>query len=95
MVDVKLENFLDEDGRVTRWPIRKNKAEGQRLIIEYLATKFETGREYTEKEVNAILNQYHTFGDWALLRRELFDRGYFNRTITGTTYWLTPNVKMY
>jgi hypothetical protein len=34
---------------------------------------------YTEKEVNAILKQYHTFEDRALLRRELYDKRYFDR----------------
>lgn len=87
-----LENYLDDDGRITRWPGKKHVAD-QEVILAYLADKFEVGRNYTEREVNAILKQYHTFADWALLRRELFERGYLNRLADGTQYWRTPTVK--
>lgn len=87
-----LANYLDEEGRVTRWPGKKHIAD-QTLILAYLADKFEIEREYTEHEVNEILKKYHTFEDWALLRRELFERGYFNRLADGTKYWRTPTVK--
>ena len=50
---------------------------------------------YTEKEVNAILNRCHTFEDWALLRRELFERGYLNRERDGSTYWRTPKTTLF
>lgn len=93
MSEITLADYLDDEGRVTRWPTRRNKAAGQTLILEYLATKFEAGRTYTEKEVNAILNQFHTFEDWALLRRELFENGYLNREKDGSTYWATPNTR--
>jgi hypothetical protein len=89
-----LKKYLDAEGRVTRWPGQKYVAD-RRLIIAYLADKFETGRDYTEREVNALLNQYHTFEDWALLRRELFEQGYLNRVNDGTRYWRTPAVTLY
>lgn len=86
--------YLDEDGRVTRWATRRNKAD-QDLILAYLAEQFDTDTEYTERDVNAILKQWHTFEDWALLRRELFERGYLNRTKDGATYWRTPQTHLY
>jgi hypothetical protein len=89
-----IENYLDAEGRVTRWAGRKHFAD-QPLILSYLADKFEVGREYTEREINATLKQWHTFEDWALLRRELFEQGYFNRVTNGTRYWRTPSVKLY
>lgn len=92
---VSLEEFLDEEGRVTRWPTRKNKKEAQQLILAYLASKFEEGRVYTEREVNELLKKYHTFEDWALLRRELFEAGLINRTTNGSEYWATPNTRLY
>lgn len=90
----RLHTYLDAAGRVTRWPTRKNKADIP-LILAYLADKFEVGRLYTEREINAVLQQFHTFEDWALLRRELFERGYLNREKNGATYWRTPETKMY
>lgn len=89
-----LTKYLDDEGRVTRWPSRKNKQD-QAVILAYLATKFEHGKVYSETEVNILLKQHHTFLDWALLRRELFERGYLNRAKDGAEYWLTPNTKLY
>jgi len=93
--DERLAHFLDERGRVGRFPTRKKHTHDQTLILEYLATKFEVGREYTEREVNALLNEWHTFQDWALLRRELFEQGYLNRLLDGSVYWRAPQTKLY
>jgi len=86
-VDARIEHYLDWNGRVTRWPTRKNK-EDQGIILAYLASKFEAKTTYTENEVNEILKQYHTFDDWALLRRELVSHGYFSRHKDGSNYRL-------
>ncbi len=86
-----LDNYLDDEGRITRWPGKKRVAD-QDVLLAYLADQFEIGRDYTEREVNDLLKKYHTFGDWALLRRELFERGYVNRLADGTKYWRTPTV---
>lgn len=79
-----LRNFLDGEGRLKSWPAKKK----TRLIaIAYLATKFQTGVEYTEKEINSILNDFHLFEDHALLRRALYEVGHLDRTIDGRKYW--------
>jgi len=83
----RLENYLDEQGRLKAWPSRRNKGQFQRWALEYLATKFEQDIYYSEKEVNALLNQHHTFGDPALLRRELFERQLVDRVRDGSAYW--------
>lgn len=86
---VTLQEFLDDEGRVIRWPTRKgDRLVGQQLVIQYLISKFEFGRIYNEREVNELLKQWHTFMDWALLRRELFERKLLNRTIDGRQYWV-------
>lgn len=68
--------LIIDDGVVTRWPV---KAADRVLVLDLLAAKFETGRDYSEREVNDILKRHHSFGDWALLRRELFESGRFLR----------------
>lgn len=79
-----IHNFLDAEGRLFVWPAKhKHKL----LALEYLCSKFTPGQRYSEKEVNAILNQFHTFGDWALLRRYLVDYGFLNRVSNGSAYW--------
>ena len=82
-----LKGFFDKDSKLKTWSSRKHR-EKQLAVLEYLATKFETGKNYSEKEVNQILNQNHTFGDPALLRRELYTVGFLDRTQDGSRYWL-------
>jgi len=83
----ELRPFVNDDGRLTRWPVRQKV---QRMAIAYPASKLETGREYREREVNDVLVEWHTFGDWALLRRLLFDWCYMDRESDGTRYRLRP-----
>lgn len=79
----ELRRLFDEEGRLTRWPAKLKK----RLIaLDWFAQHFHFDREYSEPEVNGLLNRLHTFGDWAILRRELFDRGYLDRDPDGTRY---------
>ncbi len=79
-----LKKYLDKEGKVIIYP---SKSKNKMLILEYLASKFDSQRNYTEKEVNETLKQYHTFNDWALLRRDLFDAGFLGRSSNGSVYW--------
>ncbi|MBE9138284.1 DUF2087 domain-containing protein [Nodosilinea sp. LEGE 07088] len=85
---IQLQHYLDHQGRLKEWPSRRNRGRFQQLALEYLATRFEPGTLYNEGEVNALLNQHHTFGDPALLRRELFERRLVDRLPNGSAYWL-------
>lgn len=79
-----LRHLLDPYDRVTRWP---KKAVEKQLVLAYLRGKLAPGTTYTERQVNEILDAWHLFGDYALLRRELFDKGLLHRTPDGRTYW--------
>lgn len=81
---VKISQFLDDEGRITQFP-RKEKP--RQAILEYLAEKFEPDRVYSEQQVNAICAQWHTFGDYFILRRELVDRRLLARERDGSRYW--------
>lgn len=83
----ELKNYLDVEGRVKQFPSKRNKSKLQKLVLQYLAGKFEPGVIYTEKEVNTLLNQHHTFGDPAMLRREMFENGLIHRKRDGSEYW--------
>jgi len=80
---------VDRDGRLTQWP---TKQKTQRMAIAILAGRFEPGRVYTERQVNELLVECHTFGDWALLRRMLFDWGYLDRKSDCSSYWRRPEM---
>lgn len=80
----EIKNFFDEEGRLKIWPGKRKK---QLLALAYIAEYFHKGREYTEKEINELLEKVHAFNDSALLRRELFELGYLNREKDGSSYW--------
>jgi hypothetical protein len=84
---LSLRRFLDAQSRLTIWPAKRDDRE---LVLRYLASKFEAGREYTEREVNEIINRWHAYSDHATLRRELFDNRLLGRTSDGARYWLMP-----
>jgi hypothetical protein len=68
-----LRNFV-EDGRLRSLPAR---ASQRRVVLEYLAGRFEEETDYTEPEVNELLSRYHE--DYASLRRYLVDEGLLTR----------------
>jgi hypothetical protein len=69
-----LRNFV-EDGRLRRLPAR---AAQRGVVLEYLADRFEPGREYPEPEVNELLAAYHD--DHVTLRRLLVDERLLERS---------------
>lgn len=81
---INIKQFLDTAGKIIQLP-QKQKA--RCALLEYLADKFEPDCNYTEKEVNEICNQWHTFGDYFILRRELIDNGLLCRECDGSRYW--------
>ncbi|MHB1418385.1 MAG: DUF2087 domain-containing protein [Bacillota bacterium] len=55
-------------------------------ILRHLIKFFDTGKTYTEKEVNTVLKQF--YDDYILLRRNLIEYGFMDRTKDGTSYWV-------
>ena len=86
-----LQPYLDLDGRLERFPVGKGTEALMNLILDDMAKAFESGRDYSEREVNATLNELHTFRDPANLRRYLVDRGDLQRTNDGAKYWKAKN----
>lgn len=78
--------FLDLEGRVKQWPKKLN---DKLEVLNYLAAKFNATTTYDEKSVNELLKQWHTFGDWSLLRRDLCEQGFLDRNRAGTEYTRT------
>ena len=80
-----LRPFVDAEGRIDQWPSRQKV---QRMAAALLARRFEPGRDYSESEVNMILMDGHTFADWALLRRVLYDWRFLDRESDCSRYWV-------
>lgn len=79
--------FVDESGRITQLPAKQST---RTTVLLHLAEKFEVNRNYSEKEVNAICQQWHTFHDYFVLRRGLVDTGLLVREQDGSRYWRSP-----
>jgi hypothetical protein len=79
-----LKRFLDDTGKLKQLPTKKST---RLIVLRFLSQHFESGKDYTEKEVNSKLNALHSFGDFFLLRRELIDSGLLSRERNGSRYW--------
>lgn len=75
-----LENFLTADGRLHTIPTRRAK---RLAVLDHIAQRFEPGRTYTEREVDAVLKEFHP--DHAALRRYLVDEQFLTRE--SNVYW--------
>lgn len=82
------QRFLDTEGRVAQLPVKVSKLQ---LVLEYLWEKFTVGSTYTEKQVNAILEQWSTL-DYASVRREMVDHGFLCRELNGSAYWVEESL---
>lgn len=80
-----LRNFLDVNGKLKTFP---SKRKMKIYCLFYLAQKFDEEKNYTEREINDILLDWHTFADPATLRRELYDYGFLDRSQDGKVYRL-------
>ena len=77
-----LRDFLEE-GRLKEIPAYHKK---RKIILRWLVTQFEAGRNYSEKEVNEVIQRHHP--DYATLRRELIGEKLMARE--QGMYWRIP-----
>ena len=68
-----LEAFMPT-GRLASMPASRTK---RRAILDYISIRFDPGRTYPEREVNAMLADVHD--DYAMLRRALIDEEFLER----------------
>lgn len=91
------DNYLDETGLLKQYPAKKPVRE---IVLQRFANLFESGRDYSEKEVNQIIRERIVFSDVELIRRELIEHGFLNRERDGSRYWkphektISPGEKM-
>lgn len=63
-----------EYGKLKSIPMQKKK---ERIVLEEIVKAFEPGREYSEREVNIILADFHD--DFCTLRRDMIGEGLMTR----------------
>ena len=79
-----INKLINEFETIVKWP---KKPYNKEVVINWLSTKFHFDQKYSEKDVNKILDQHHSFNDIPLLRRELISRKYLIRKDDGSQYW--------
>jgi hypothetical protein len=77
-----LVSCLNPDGTIKKLPSQPGKL---KVILDYLVQALTPGVNYTEKEVNTIIRQFHV--DVSGLRRDLVDAGLLDRERDGSRYW--------
>lgn len=80
-----LRNFLNPEGKLTAFPAKRKM---KLYALLYLAQKIPADTDFTEREINDILLNWHTFADPATLRRELYDYRFLDRSRDGKVYRL-------
>ena len=74
---------FDSAGQMTRWP---KQTTTQGLCLWAFWARLPANSDLTEKDVNAVLMEGHSFGDHALLRRSMLDHKLLTRTTDGSVY---------
>lgn len=70
--------------------IYPSKLKKQWLVLLKISSQFDENRQYSEKEVNAILEAIYF--DYVTIRRSLIDYKFLQRTRDGRAYWLNPDL---
>ena len=79
-------NYLTPDGRLKDFPASRKK---RRVILVWLVRKFDEGRDYSETQVNELIERRHH--DRETFRRELV--GYRMLARKGGVYWRLPETE--
>lgn len=80
-----LETYYKEglDGPIHTFPSKEKR---KIIVLQQIMTNFEAGKEYLEKELNAILKPIFT--DYVTIRRYLIEYGFMERTDDCKLYWI-------
>jgi hypothetical protein len=75
--------YFDDKARLTRWPA---KTTAQHLALWALWARLPKAEAMTERQISAVLNEWHLFGDPAILRRTLWEMKLVSRSLDGHDY---------
>lgn len=77
------------DGPLHTFPTKEKR---KIVVLRHLISRFRTGKRYTEKEVNAVLQK--AFDDYVTLRRYMIEYGFMDREPDGSAYWVKEGIPM-
>ena len=73
---------MDENGALLQFPAREKK---KIIVLREIVKNFKADREYSEKEVNRILERIYA-RDYPTVRRYLIEYGFMDRSKDGSVY---------
>lgn len=79
-----IKNYMNEEGKLTSFP---SKRKLKIAAMFYIASSIDEEVMYSEKEINETIDKLCCFHDAALIRREMYNYRFINRTLDGKTYW--------
>ena len=79
----KTARYFDDGGILTNWPSR---LAHQTLTQWVFWSRIPRGHTYTEREISALIREWHDFGDHALIRRAMVDARMLERNQSGREY---------
>lgn len=79
----RVRRYFDAKGRLTSWPA---KTSAQHLALWAIWAQVPKGGVWSERGFSDLLRQVHLFGDPAILRRTMAQRGMIARTADGRDY---------
>ena len=79
----KVLRHFDDAGTMIRWPSKTNH---QTLCLWAIWSRIPADLRFSEREINQFINESHSFGDHALLRRSMIDAHMLTRTPDGRLY---------
>ncbi|WP_404406588.1 DUF2087 domain-containing protein [Jeotgalibacillus malaysiensis] len=78
-----LKTYFKEDGTLSQFPSKEKK---KIVVLQYLSKKFNTGQQYTEREVNEVIKK--VYADFVTIRRYFIEYGFMDRNQDGSAYWI-------
>jgi len=79
----KAARYFDDQGVLMSWPSRLNL---QTLSQWVFWSRLPRGAVFTEREISDLIQDWHDFGDHALIRRAMVDARMLERTVDGRQY---------
>lgn len=70
-----IKTYMDENGAIKQFPPKEKR---KIILLREVIKNFKVDREYSEKEVNAVLKRIYE--DYATIRRALIEYGFFDRS---------------
>ena len=78
-----IDYYMTQEGELKSYPSYEK---SKQIILEKIAEGFQTGRKYSEEEINYQLA--NVYKDYRLIKEELMNYNYLGRSNKGGIYWL-------